>query len=763
MRIITPINFGWRFGRKSEAMRGNVIDDSAMEIVDIPHSNAKLGFNNYTESIYQFESIYKKEVCIQLVPNKRHFIRFEGVLHQAKVYLNDHFVGLHQGGYTAFEFEVTAYVVDGLNTLMVEVDSRETLNIPPFGKTIDYLTYGGIYREVYWIETPLHRIKHVKVSLLDALTNPRLHFHVDTDGGKRVNIQLRKSGVLIHEQSYAVHDSMMMQPKIELWDVDHPHMYTVRVVLDQLDDYVFQTGFKHSIFQEDGFYLNGKKIKIVGLNRHQIYPYVGYAMPKNGQISDAKILKSLGNAVRTSHYPQSKHFLDACDELGLLVFTEAPGWQYVGDTSWQQSYLNQVKEMIIEQQHHPSIILWGVRVNESGDYKDLYQTSNSLAKHLDDRQTGGVRCFSFSEQYEDVYTYNDFYHNGTNGYAKPLHEIIHKPTPYLITEFNGHMFPTKSFDTPSRQLEHAMRYAHILNNHMGNPKIAGSFGWQFVDYNTHEQFGSGDHVCYHGIMDAFRLPKPAASIYLSQMEKPYLMVLNSADIGDYDAGFIDSFVIATNCEYIEVYQNDRFVGKYYPDYHQFPHLKHPPIIIDDLYGDAYEDLNLSKTKIESLKNIAKDLAKRGGLDKLTAQDEYSPEDIQLAWQMYGKYIANWGSLSFLYTIKGFHPKAELTRKLGSYKNYTIEVDMEHTDIYIEDTFDVSRIEIQAIDDLGNLKPYAFDVISIQTNSVLEVIGETNVSLIGGKRTIWVRTKQKGIGLIQITHKNCVIEKHIHVH
>ena len=90
MRIITPINFGWRFGRKSEAMRGNVIDDSAMEIVDIPHSNAKLGFNNYTESIYQFESIYKKEVCIQLVPNKRHFIRFEGVLHQAKVYLNDH-------------------------------------------------------------------------------------------------------------------------------------------------------------------------------------------------------------------------------------------------------------------------------------------------------------------------------------------------------------------------------------------------------------------------------------------------------------------------------------------------------------------------------------------------------------------------------------------------------------------------------------------------------------------------------------------------
>jgi beta-galactosidase len=297
---------------------------------------------------------------------------------------------------------------------------------------------------------------------------------------------------------------------------------------------------------------------------------------------------------------------------------------------------------------------------------------------------------------------------------------------------------------------------------MGNPKIAGSFGWQFVDYNTHEQFGSGDHVCYHGIMDAFRLPKPAASIYSSQMEKPYLSILNSADIGDYDAGFIDSFVIATNCEYIEVYQNDRFVGKYYPDYHQFPHLKHPPIIIDDLYGDAYEDLNLSKTRIEELKNIAKDLAKRGGLDKLTAQDEYNPEDIQLAWQMYGKYIANWGSLSFLYTIKGFHPKADLTRKLGPYKNYTIVVDMEHTEIYIEDTFDVSRIEIQAVDDLGNLKPYAFDVISIQTNSVLEVIGETYVSLIGGKRTIWVRTKEKGIGIVQITHKNSVIEKHIHV-
>ena len=100
-----------------------------------------------------------------------------------------------------------------------------------------------------------------------------------------------------------------------------------------VDEKSLRFGFRTVRFENDGFYLNGQRIKLRGLNRHQSYAYVGYAMPKSVQELDAEILKNeLGvNAVRTSHYPQSQHFISRCDELGLLVFTEIPGWQHIGD------------------------------------------------------------------------------------------------------------------------------------------------------------------------------------------------------------------------------------------------------------------------------------------------------------------------------------------------------------------------------------------------------------------------------------------------
>jgi beta-galactosidase len=123
----------------------------------------------------------------------------------------------------------------------------------------------------------------------------------------------------------------------ENWDIDNPNLYRITVKLYRnkklSDEYCDRFGFRDAIFKNDGFYLNGKKVKVTGLNRHQSYAYTGYAMSKRVQINDADILKNMlnVNAVRTSHYPQSKHFINRCDEIGLLVFTEIPGWQHIGD------------------------------------------------------------------------------------------------------------------------------------------------------------------------------------------------------------------------------------------------------------------------------------------------------------------------------------------------------------------------------------------------------------------------------------------------
>src|SRR5690606_10362556 len=131
---------------------------------------------------------------------------------------------------------------------------------------------------------------------------------------------------------------------------------------------------------------------------------------------------------------------------GLLVFEEIPGWQHIGDDAWKEVSKQELREMILRDRNHPSIVLWGVRINESGDDTDFYTQTNAIAHELDPtRQTGGVRYLRDSEFLEDVFTFNDF----SNGVMPPNHQ------PYLITEFMGHMFPTKPWDNEERLVEHA--------------------------------------------------------------------------------------------------------------------------------------------------------------------------------------------------------------------------------------------------------------------------------------------------------------------
>ena len=210
-----------------------------------------------------------------------------------------------------------------------------------------------------------------------------------------------------------------------------------------LDEDTRRFGFREAVFTQQGFHLNGKVIKLRGLDRHQTFPFVGQAMPARVQRRDAQILRETlhCNIVRTSHYPQSRHFLDACDELGLLVLEEIPGWQHIGPLAWQDIAVDNVGRMVRRDWNQPSIILWGVRINESRDNHDFYTRTNALAHELDpSRQTGGIRNFQDSEFLEDVFTMNDF--------GFPLKPPNHPA--YLNTEFVGHTFPAKTIDNVER-------------------------------------------------------------------------------------------------------------------------------------------------------------------------------------------------------------------------------------------------------------------------------------------------------------------------
>ena len=144
------------------------------------------------------------------------------------------------------------------------------------------------------------------------------------------------------------------------------------------------SAFREARFTVDGFFLNGRRLQLFGLDRHEIYPYVGGAMPGRVMRRDAEILKKEFNCniVRCSHYPQSEAFLDACDELGLMAWEEPPGWGYLGDEAWKDLVVRDVKQMIRRDRNHAAIVIWGVRVNESANDQSLYRRTTAAAKLL---------------------------------------------------------------------------------------------------------------------------------------------------------------------------------------------------------------------------------------------------------------------------------------------------------------------------------------------------------------------------------------------
>ncbi len=360
--------------------------------------------------------------------------------------------------------------------------------------------------------------KPVRVMSPDPGVVVRCYLDGPIDKPVAITAELRDGNRVIKTATAAVtavepyHDVILQGlGDIELWNLARPKLYQVTARLDNGDTVTTRMGFREATFTDKGFYLNGEHVKLRGLNRHQTYPYMGAAMPARVQARDAFILRKelKCNIVRTSHYPQSPAFLDACDELGLLVLEEIPGWQHIGDAAWQDLAVDNVDRMIRRDWNHPSIVLWGVRINESADNHEFYTRTNALAHALDDsRQTGGIRNIYGSELLEDVFTMNDF--------GFPLRPPNHPL--YLNTEFNGHMFSTKRFDKVEHVAEHVLRHARVHDQLAGDDRYAGGIAWCAFDYTTHSNFGSGDRICYHGVSDIFRIPKPAAGFYKSQCD-----------------------------------------------------------------------------------------------------------------------------------------------------------------------------------------------------------------------------------------------------
>ena len=712
-RQVFSMNRNWRYSRHFvEGGHEKDFNDSGFDRVVIPHTNIPLPWHSFDEKSYEFVSLYRRR--FKLPPEargKRVFVDFEGVMTASTVWLNGVRLGEYKGGYTPFSFELTPHLdFGGENVLAVDVDSSERPDIPPFGYEIDYLTFGGIYREVSIRVVPATFLENIFVQPKNALSGkPSVDVvcfiqHLEASpGGGAVEVELLDGEHVVAKASQSLPASSPANEPvphtlhleglsgIKLWDMENRNLYTARVRLHVgaqiVDEDSRRFGFREAQFTDHGFELNGKVIKLRGLDRHQTFPFVGQAMSGRAQRRDAQILRNKlkCNIVRTSHYPQSRHFLDACDELGLLVLEEIPGWQHIGDEAWKQISIDNVRRMIRRDWNHPSIILWGVRINESKDDHDFYTRTNALAHQLDPtRQTGGIRYFQESEFLEDVFTMNDF--------GFPLKPPNHPR--YLNTEFVGHTYPTKTIDQVERLTEHTMRHARIHDQLASNPQYAGGIGWCAFDYNTHGNFGSGDRICYHGVTDIFREPKPAAGFYKSQCEPSEEIVLEPAfhwARGDASIGFSNA-VVCSNCDHLKFYIDDTLVADVDPDRKQFAHLRYAPFVLE--MGELFH--KWGDLRIEGYIGGKLVITKRMSGTGVDAKFLLLPDDAQL----------------------------------------------------IADGADATRVVLRVTDEFGAIRPFANDAIKLEVAGPAEMIGDNPFSLIGGTGAVWIRAQDKA-GKVQL--------------
>jgi beta-galactosidase len=587
-------------------------DDTGFAQITLPHTVTPLSWGNWEHTGWEKLWIYRKHFRLSAAGGSRVFADFDGVMVNADVVLNGTTVGAHQGGYLPWSAELTHHLRDGDNVLAVIVDARQ-LPVPPLdgsgAAAIDFLQPGGIYRgvvlrvvpSVYLSDvfakpvSPLAPSRSVQVqATIDAAAVPAgpVHLAATLLDGSRV---LGTAGTTVsvpRPGTTAARLTIAGIGDVDLWSPDSPKMYTTEVTLENRPGHMHtvqvRTGFREAVFRPDGFYLNGKRLKLFGLNRHQHFPYLGMSAPGRLQRKDAEILKrDLNcNMVRCSHYPQSPDFLDACDELGLMVWEEPPGWQHIGDAVWQDIVMQNVRDMIIRDRNRPSVIVWATRLNETAGHADLYAKTRRIAAELDGTRqtTGAMNTYSTRDWAQDVFAYDDYH--GSEGNARLLAPL--PGLPYLVSEAVGALSgpPTYRWTDPGAVLaRQALLHAQVHATAGSDDRYAGLLGWAGIDYAS---LNGGDRIWRSlktpGVIDTFRVPKPGAAIYRSQISPDIRPVIAPAFFWDFGEssphGPGPGAMIATNCDRLELYVAGRHVASRAPDTENFGGLAYPPVFAD---------------------------------------------------------------------------------------------------------------------------------------------------------------------------------------
>lgn len=739
------LNQDWLFGGRVEPEQTDKrVHATTTTRITFPECVVPLSWRQWNPECWQHVWSYRRRFVIpESMRGLRLFLHFDRVMSGAEPILNGHALPKHLGGFLPFKYEVTQLVTKGENDLSLEVDSR-WLDVPPSGSpkgagSIDYLLPGGVNGSVSLRAVPEIFIRDVFVRPIDVLEEKRrLDVVCQMDAGEHLPAKVRLQATLlkdgrslanasqsatIDKPDEAITLTLHSLGNIRLWDVENPELYDVEVVLfvdnKPLHLYKARVGFREAKFGLNGFFLNGKRLQLLGLNRHEIYPYVGFAASDRTMRRDAEMLRRRFNCnmVRCSHYPQSEAFMNACDELGLMVWEETPGFQYIGGAAWQDLVLRDVREMVIRDRNHPSVIIWGVRLNESPNDPALYRRTRELALALDGtRQTSGTMTPASERTWEqawhqDVFAFDDYHADspGVVGIRPPLDGV-----PYLVAESVGQFnYPSgKDFDLryrrdaqPAVQQDQALFHAAAHDKAAGYPACSGLLGWCAFDYPSLINAYKG--LKYPGIADFFRIPKLGAAFYESQVSpqiRPVIAPDFYWDFGEHTAsGPGERAAIFSNCDRLELFVEGERHSVLYPDHTAFPHTAYPPFF--------------ASFKMDGLKEP--ELQIRGYVkDALVLSRAFSsnPEDDKL-WL-----------------------EADDSELLG-------------------DGSDTTRLAFGVVDKYGAPRAFAGGKVSLRMEGPGEIVGDNPFDLdaTGGMGAVWIRTLAGSHGLIRVRAEHSLLK------
>lgn len=561
--------------------------------------------------LHQWQGIcyYRKKLNVDARDEgKQLWLEFEGAMQLADVWINGQHVAQHAGGFTPFVIDATALLHAGrANEILVRLDNRDNPLIPP-GKPLgdlDFSFYGGLYRDVKLIvKNPVHItnaimageqagggifVTYPEVSAEQATVCVKTQLANKTAAGQTVTLrqtlyEWRKgkgAGKKVAETEMAVDLSSgsaldqkqnlhVSAPK--LWYPDAPCLYVLRTEVlqgkESLDSEDTRIGIRRiEMTRERGFVINGKPYRLEGTNRHQEYPYVGYALSNQAHYRDMYQIRNSGyNIVRLGHYPQAPAVLDACDELGLMAIEPIPGWQFYNKAKTFTDHTYQdVRDLIRRDRNHPSVIMWETTLNESWPPTAWKDQAIKTAHE----EYPGDQCYTSG----DAYGYDGFdvcYNDWEEGFNRP--NKTRKPgfiREYYDYEFGGHYSTTRVArgDGDRALVQNAWNAQWSHNRYRAYyPWTMGEAVWSMYDYNR----GCCDNICYSGVADIFRLPKfslhyfrtqvPAGS-YTPAGKMPYEVSVCS----HWMKSASDTLQVYGNVDEVELQLNGRVVARRHPD------------------------------------------------------------------------------------------------------------------------------------------------------------------------------------------------------